>query len=100
MDENGNMVFFLLKQLTIQTFYLMSPHLQCNNISQLNFKTRNLFFAFYDFVHESTVSATSKIVVRKSKDNKQNKKQTKNKKQKQKQKNNPLPPKKIIIKKN
>ena len=38
--------FFLLKQLTIQTFYLMSPHLQCNNVSQLKFKQEIYFSPF------------------------------------------------------
>jgi hypothetical protein len=46
MDENENMFFFLLKQLTIQTFYLMSPHLQCNNVSQLKFKQEIYFSPF------------------------------------------------------
>jgi len=46
MDENGNMFFFLLKQLTIQTFYLMSPHLQCNNVSQLKFR-QEIYFSLF-----------------------------------------------------
>lgn len=42
----GICFFFLLKQLTIQTFYLMSPHLQCNNVSQLKFR-QEIYFSLF-----------------------------------------------------
>ena len=77
------MFFFLLKQLTIQTFYLMSPHLQCNNISQLKFRQEiyfSLFMILYTnrlFQPPQKLSFENRKIVNKTKNKQKTKTKTK-----------------------
>ena len=88
MDENENMFFFLLKQLTIQTFYLMSPHLQCNNVSQLKFK-QEIYFSPFMILYMIKNVVRNRKIVNKTK----NKQKTKNKNKNKNKKTTPPPPK-------